>query len=25
VAVAEMMCTVRSLQEDGTTVPAPHT
>jgi 3-hydroxyacyl-[acyl-carrier-protein] dehydratase len=24
VAVAEMMCTVRSLQEDGTTVPAPH-
>lgn len=24
VAVAEMMCTVRSLREDGTTVPAPH-
>ena len=24
VAVAEMMCTVRSLQDDGRTVPAPH-
>ncbi len=25
VAVAEMMCTVRLLQEEGRTVPAPHT